>query len=111
MQCCLSQLDRFTRGGTMPWKASEATRHDKKAKSAVSKRQWADVANSVLQKTGNEGQAIREANSVIRKRESASYTGKASGYSHTRPQRKVINRYAGCQRHGRPAEQPSRRSP
>jgi hypothetical protein len=52
----------------MPWKPKDATKHTKKAKSVKAKRQWADVADSVLKKTGNEGKAIREANSVVRKR-------------------------------------------
>jgi len=50
----------------MPWKPSDATRHTKKAgSSAKAKRQWSDVANSVLKKTGDEGRAVREANAVI----------------------------------------------
>jgi hypothetical protein len=52
----------------MPWAPSDATGHQKKAKSAVSKRQWSDVANSVLKRTGDEGQAVREANGVIARR-------------------------------------------
>jgi len=52
----------------MPWKPSDAQRHDKKAKSAVAKRQWADVADSVLAKTGDEGRAVREANGAVAKR-------------------------------------------
>ena len=52
----------------MPWTAKDAQRHTKKAKSAKAKRQWAHVADSVLTKTGDEGLAVREANSVIRRR-------------------------------------------
>jgi len=36
-------------------------------KSAKGKRQWTDVANSVLKRTGDEGLAIREANGVAKK--------------------------------------------
>ena len=52
----------------MPWTAGDATKHTKKATSAVSKRQWAHVADSALARTGDEGLAIREANSVVKKR-------------------------------------------
>lgn len=53
----------------MPWTASDGpARHTKKAKSAVAKRQWRDVANSVLKRTGDEAQAVRTANGVIKKR-------------------------------------------
>ena len=49
----------------MPWKTSDVSKHNKGAKSAKRKRQWTEVANSVLKKTGNEGRAIREANAAV----------------------------------------------
>lgn len=49
----------------MPWTAKDATRHTKKAKSAVAQRQWSKVANAVLKKTGSDARAIREANAVV----------------------------------------------
>ena len=52
----------------MPWTPRDATKHDKAAKSPKAKRQWADVADKVLAKTGNEGRAIREANAVVKRR-------------------------------------------
>lgn len=53
----------------MPWTPSDGpARHTKKAKSPTAKRQWADVANSVLKKTGDEGRAVREANGVVANR-------------------------------------------
>ena len=52
----------------MPWTAGDASGKTKKAKSAKSKREWADVANSVLKKTGDEGRAVREANGAVAKR-------------------------------------------
>lgn len=52
----------------MPWNAKDAARHTKKAKSAAAKRQWSEVANSVLTKTGNDARAVRAANSVIARR-------------------------------------------
>ena len=52
----------------MPWKPADASRKTKKAKSPTAKRQWAHVADKVLAKTGDEGRAIREANSVVKRR-------------------------------------------
>ncbi len=52
----------------MPWKPSDAAKKTKKAKSPKAKRQWRDVANGVLAKTGDEGRAIREANAVVGRR-------------------------------------------
>lgn len=52
----------------MPWQPSDATRHTKKAKSPKAKRQWADVADSVLSRGGSEGSAIRQANAVVARR-------------------------------------------
>ncbi len=51
----------------MPWKPQDAKRHDKKAGSGKKARQWSDVANSVLRRTGNEGLAVREASGVVKK--------------------------------------------
>lgn len=73
----------------MPWTPKDATRHDKKARSGVSKRQWSDVANSVLQKTGDEGLAVREANGVIKGR----YKSEGHTYDSNRPKRQVRSRY------------------
>ena len=50
----------------MPWTARDAK--TKKARSPTAKRQWKDVANSVLAKTGDEGRAVRTANGVIKRR-------------------------------------------
>lgn len=52
----------------MPWTANQALKHTKKAKSDTAKRQWREVANSVLAKTGNDARAVRAANSVIARR-------------------------------------------
>lgn len=52
----------------MPWTARDAARHTKKAKSPTAKRQWAHVANAVLQKTGSDARAVREANAVVGRR-------------------------------------------
>lgn len=54
----------------MPWdKNSQVGKHTKKASSPKRKKQWRDIANSVLKRTGDDAEAIREANGVI-KRES-----------------------------------------
>ena len=52
-------------GKPMPWTAEDAERHTKKADSAKRQRMWADIANSVLDETGDEGRAIREANAMV----------------------------------------------
>jgi hypothetical protein len=51
----------------MPWTPRDAMKHTKKAKSAKSKRQFADVANSALARGASEGSAIRQANAVVAK--------------------------------------------
>jgi uncharacterized protein YdaT len=51
----------------MPWTIEDAERHTKKADSAKRQRMWAEIANSVLAETGDEGRAIREANSMVGK--------------------------------------------
>lgn len=49
----------------MPWTPNDAIKHTHKAMSAKSRRQWAHVANSVLQRGADEGTAVREANGVV----------------------------------------------
>jgi uncharacterized protein YdaT len=51
----------------MPWTAEDAERHTKKADSSKRQRMWAEIANSVLSDTGDEGRAIREANAAVAK--------------------------------------------
>jgi len=55
----------------MPWSPKAAASKTKKAKSPKAKRQWSDVADSVLARTGNDALAIREANAVIKRRKAA----------------------------------------
>ena len=52
----------------MPWRAKDAKAHTKAAKGATAQRQWAHVSNAVLKKTGDEGQAVRAANAVVKRR-------------------------------------------
>ena len=49
----------------MPWTANDAERHTHKATTSELKELWAKVANERLEKTGDEGRAIREANAVV----------------------------------------------
>jgi hypothetical protein len=49
----------------MPWTPEDATSHTKKATTEKAQRLWAEVANKVLQDSGDEGRAIREANAVV----------------------------------------------
>lgn len=53
----------------MPWSPNDGpSRHTKKAKSPAAKKQWAATANSVLEKSGDEGKAVRIANAAVAKR-------------------------------------------
>lgn len=52
----------------MPWTPDDALKHTRLADDAVAKRQWAHVANGVLQRTGEEDKAIEAANAVIERR-------------------------------------------
>lgn len=49
----------------MPWTPDDAERHTHKATNPALKELWAKIANETLERTGNEGRAIREANAVI----------------------------------------------
>jgi hypothetical protein len=49
----------------MPWKSNDAEAHTHKAATSELKKLWAKIANARLEKTGDEGQAIREANAVV----------------------------------------------
>jgi len=52
----------------MPWTAKDAPKHTKAAKTPVARRQWAHVADAVLKKTGDDAQAVRAANAVVKRR-------------------------------------------
>lgn len=51
----------------MPWDTSDAVMKTQKATTAPLKRAWAVTANSVLDKTGDEGKAVRIANAVVKR--------------------------------------------
>jgi len=50
----------------MPWQPEDASRFTHKANTPKKREAWARVANSTLDRTGNEGLAVREANGVVR---------------------------------------------
>jgi hypothetical protein len=50
---------------SMPWTPNEAERHTHKAATPALQQLWAKVANEALERTGDEGRAIREANAVV----------------------------------------------
>jgi hypothetical protein len=49
----------------MPWTPDDAEKHTHKATTQALKELWANVANETLERTGDEGRAIREANAVV----------------------------------------------
>jgi hypothetical protein len=49
----------------MPWMPSDAERHTHKATTLALKELCAKVANEALERTSDEGRAVREANAVI----------------------------------------------
>lgn len=51
----------------MPWEMSSAMGHTKKASTPAKKKQWASTANAVLEKSGDEGKAVRIANAAVKK--------------------------------------------
>ena len=57
----------------MPWTPNDAERHTHKATTWILKDLWAKVANECLERTGDEGRAIREANAVIARQEEPNF--------------------------------------
>jgi hypothetical protein len=57
----------------MPWTPDDAERHTHKATTPELKELWAKVANDCLERTRDEGRAIREANAVVRRQTKACY--------------------------------------
>jgi hypothetical protein len=49
----------------MPWTANDSETHTHKATTSELRDLWAKVVNERLEKTGDEGRAIREANAVV----------------------------------------------
>jgi hypothetical protein len=60
----------------MPWTPNDAQRHTHKATTPTLQELWAKVANEALERTRDEGRAIREANAVIaRQSDKAAHSG------------------------------------
>jgi len=57
--------DVKTGGAKMPWSANDAEKHTHKATTSDLKELWAKVANESLERNGDEGRAVREANAVV----------------------------------------------
>jgi hypothetical protein len=55
----------------MPWTPNDAERHSHKATTQLLKELWAKVANESLERTGDEGRAIREASAVVARQSEA----------------------------------------
>ena len=49
----------------MPWTANDAQKHTHKATTLALQQLWAKVANDALERLGDEGRAIREANAIV----------------------------------------------
>ena len=49
----------------MPWTPNDAESHTHKATTSELKEHWAKVANESLERNGDEGRAVREANAVV----------------------------------------------
>jgi hypothetical protein len=54
-----------TGASSVPWTPNDAEKHTRKATTSALKDLWAKVANEALERTGDEGRAVREANAVI----------------------------------------------
>jgi hypothetical protein len=52
----------------MPWQPSDAGKFNKGVQSKRQREVWAGIANETLAKTGDEGRAIRAANSAMKPR-------------------------------------------
>jgi hypothetical protein len=57
----------------MPWTADDAERHTHRATTPELKDLWAKIANECLERTGDEGRAIRQANAVVRRQAKAGF--------------------------------------
>jgi uncharacterized protein YdaT len=52
----------------MPWTSKDAKRHTKKADTPKEQRMWSHIANKLLGEGYSEGDAVRIANGVVKKR-------------------------------------------
>ncbi len=50
----------------MPWNPSDAKSKTHKANTTAKSKQWSDVANALLAKTGDDARAVRTANAAVK---------------------------------------------
>lgn len=50
----------------MPWNSFDAPSKTHKANTPATRKQWADTANAVLKKSGDDAKAIRVANAAVK---------------------------------------------
>jgi uncharacterized protein YdaT len=62
----------------MPWTDKDAHSKTHRAKTPKRKRQWRKVANAILERTVDEGRAVRGANAAVKKAGKRKKTRKAS---------------------------------
>lgn len=74
----------------MPWTPKDASKKTKKAKSMKAKKQWSDVANSVLKRTGDDAQAVRTANGVVKKKRQMDVQGDTPTKTSSTPRAKQM---------------------
>lgn len=58
----------------MPWSPEDASRFTKKARTHLKRKKWAKIANAVLRSTGDEGTAVRVANSKVESYQPRTFT-------------------------------------
>ena len=54
-----------------PWEPDDASKHNSGIVSRRQRETWADIANETLARTGDEGRAIRAANSKFKPRQAS----------------------------------------
>ncbi len=86
----------------MPWRPEDARRHTKKADTFELCELWSEVANKVLEETGDEGRAVRTANAVVARisGESRRRTPAIAPSSAARAPQERSGRRAGCASEG-----------
>jgi hypothetical protein len=72
-RCTLRIAGHLWEAREMPWTPDDAERHTHKATTWALKELWAKVANECLERTDDEGRAIREANAVIARQAEGNY--------------------------------------
>lgn len=66
----------------MPWSPKEASAKTSKANTPAKRKQWAEVANKVLQETGDDAKAITVASGVVKNHPARHMHGDGAPGSH-----------------------------